>query len=242
MRGALLLGALAVLFVSKAASAQILFPPAPFPQPPPSSARTRTESDLRQSQSEDSGIGLEWVYINADIGGGYAALGALGQSNLGLSKASAAGMVWGVGAGARFLFLTVGARMRNYQLADFSMWTVGGEAAWHAKLGRWDPAVGLRASYGFLGAIDSDAFSSATAASQKDFRLRGLNLELTGGADYYFNGYISVGAELGVGFWFLSRPQLTAPTGASAADVLYTTSGSATGLSVTGTAHVGLHF
>jgi hypothetical protein len=220
----------------------MLFPPAPFPQPVPTSARTRTESDLRQSQSEDSGLGLEWVYVNADIGAGYAALGALGQSNLGLSKTSAAGLVWGAGAGARFLFMTVGARMRNYQLANFTLWTVGGEAAWHAKLGRWDPTVGLRASYGFLGSVDSSALSSATVASQKDFRLRGLNLELTGGADYYFNSYISVGAELGLGFWFMGRPQLTPPSGGSATDVLYTTSGSATGLSVAGTAHVGVHF
>ncbi len=240
MRLALAVGALAL--VSTSASAQILFPPSPFPQPVPSGAQSRTSTDLRQSQNEDSGIGLEWVYINADIGGGFASLGALGQSNLGLAKSSAAGMVWGVGAGARLLFLTLGARMRNYQLADFTLWTIGGEAAWHAKLGRWDPTVGLRASYGFLGSIDAEAFSTATSASQKDFQLRGLNLELMGGVDYYFNSYISVGAELGVGFWFLGRPKLTAPTGAAATDVLYASGGSTNGMSVAGTAHVGLHF
>ena len=242
MRAAITIGACALMLAEASASAQVLFPPSPFPQPAPTGAQTRTSTELRSAQSEDSGIGLEWVYITADIGGAYTALGALGQSNLGLAKSSAGGMVWGVGAGARLLFITLGARMRNYQLADFTLWSIGGEAAWHAKLGHWDPTVGLRASYGFLGSIDAEAFSSATSASRKDFALRGLNLEVMGGADYYFNSYFSVGAELGVGFWFLGRPQLTAPTGAPVTDVLYTMGGSTNGLSVSGTAHVGLHF
>ncbi len=237
-------GAVVLLFSSsEAASAQILLPPAPLPQPQKTGAQVRTESELSRSQGEDSGIGLEWVYVGADAGFSWVGLSALGQTDLGLEKKGGAGFVWGAGVGARLLWLSIGARVRNHQLADFSLWTVGGEAAWHAKFGHWDPFAGLRVSYATLGSIDAEAFSAANQGARGDFALRGFNFEFAGGADYYCTSLISVGAELGIAFWFLKRPQLTTvPTGASAADVLYTKSGSASALGISSTAHLALHF
>ena len=59
-------------------------------------------------ESKDSGLGLEWVYLNGDIGAGFASMDSFSESTLGLQKTSSSGPAFGVAAGVRLLFFSLG--------------------------------------------------------------------------------------------------------------------------------------
>jgi hypothetical protein len=195
-------------------------------------------------EPKDSGLGLEWVWINADIGVDYTSMDSLSSSNLGIQKASSFGPAVGVGAGVRLLFFTLGARVRDLQLSDFSLWEVNGEAAFHIRIDHVDPYFGVRGGYAFVGTLSSDAVASGAS----DFSVHGFNAGLMFGFDYYFNHLFSVGLDGNPEFLFLQRPPIVSLTPAQQMFLnaqqlaAYQQSGSSVGFGFAGTAHFGVHF
>jgi hypothetical protein len=215
--------------------------------PPAPTYYTPSNSD----QSQDSGLGLEWVYLNADVGGAYTNLQSLSESNFGLQQTKSAGGAFGLAAGVRLLFFTVGARARDLQLSNFSLWELDGEAAFHIRVWRIDPYFGVRGGYAFVGSLGSGAVSVASGTTAPDVSVHGFNLGPMFGIDVYLSSLVSLGVDANAEFLFLKRPPAPLPAGVTQADVamlpaqqqeLYTLSGSSVGFGAVLTAHLGIHF
>jgi hypothetical protein len=230
------------LACARAASAQDLNAPPPMSTAPPP-ATYSTTSD----QSQDSGLGLEWVYLNADAGFAFANMASFSETNLAIQQTSSAGGAFGIGAGVRLLFFTLGARARDLQLSDFNLWELDGEAAFHIRIWRIDPYFGVRGGYAFVGSLSS----SAVAGNASDVSVHGFNVGPMFGIDFYLSSLVSIGAEGNAELIYLKRPPVALPAGVTQQDVsmlspsqqeLYRESGSSAGLGVVATAHLGLHF
>jgi hypothetical protein len=214
------------------------------PAPPP----TYTPSS---DQSQDSGLGLEWVYLNADIGGAYTNLQSLSESNLALQQTSSAGPAFGLAAGVRLLFFTLGVRARDLQLSNFNLWELNGEAAFHIRIWRIDPYFGVRGGYAFVGTLGSGAATLAAGGSSSDVSVHGINVGPMMGLDVYLSSLVSLGVDGNAEFLFLKRPPAPLPPGVTQADLamapaqeqqLYNVSGSSVGFGAVLTAHLGIHF
>jgi hypothetical protein len=234
------------VLASGRASAQDLEPPPPMATSP-SAPTYNTNSD----QSQDSGLGLEWVYLNADAGGAYTNLQSLSESHLALQQTSSAGGAFGLAAGLRLLFFTVGVRARDLQLANFNLWELDGEAAFHIRIWRIDPYFGVRGGYAFVGSLGSGAVSVTSGSTQPDVSVHGINVGPMFGIDVYLSSLVSIGVDANAEFLFLKRPPAPLPAGVTQADVamlppaqqqIYNLSGSSVGFGAVLTAHLGIHF
>ncbi len=245
--------AAAALTAAAPASAQEGYPSSyPPPGAPPQQQGPSNASD----ESQDSGLGLEWVYLNADVGYSYVNMTSFSESTLGLAQTAGNGLTWGVGAGVRLLFLSAGVRVRNTLLDNpGSLWTLDLEAALHMRIWHIDPYLGLRGGYAFVGSFSSNSVTSATGMSQPDVAVHGFDVGPTLGIDVYFSSLVSVGAEGAAQFLFLQRPpvalpaQFQGPAGQMALAMLppaeqqlYSESGSSVGFGGSLTAHLGIHF
>ena len=225
------------------ASAQDLEPPPPMATAPPPPAYTPSSDE-----SQDSGLGLEWVYLNADVGGAYTNLQSLSNSNLALQQTSSAGPAFGLAAGVRLLFFTLGVRARDLQLSDFNLWELNGEAAFHIRIWRIDPYFGVRGGYAFVGSLGSGAVSLAQGSSTSDVSVHGINVGPMVGLDVYLSHLVSLGVDANAEFLFLQRPPVPLPplppgtTLSSQQQQLYSLSGSSVGFGAVLTAHLGIHF
>jgi hypothetical protein len=239
--------AFALLFAAGRASAQDLQPPPPMSTAPTYTPTTSNASDEKQ----DSGLGLEWVYLNAEAGGAYTNMQSFSENNLGLKSTSSAGGAFGVGAGIRLIFFTLGARARYLQLADYNLWELDGEAAFHIRIWRIDPYFGVRGGYAFVGNLGSGAAAVANGGSSSEIAVHGANLGPMFGLDVYLSSLVSLGVEGNAEVLFLQRPPVALPADVTKADVnmlppqeqqLYTLSGSSIGFGGIVTAHLGFHF
>jgi hypothetical protein len=210
-----------------------------------------------EEESKDSGLGLEWVYLNGDVGGGFASMDSFNSTTFGLQKTSAGGPAFGAAAGIRLLFFSVGLRFRDLQLSNIGpnnttadLWELGGEAAFHVRSGHVDGYFGVRGGYNFIGSLNSSTVGVA-AGNTSNVSIHGFNVGPMIGLDYYFAKYISIGVDADVQFLFLQRPQVPLPAGVTQADVallpaqdqqLYNESGSSAGVAFVPTAHLGIHF
>ncbi len=236
------LAASAFLCSARADAQDVEPPPAAPPPPSPPSGDDRG----------DSGLGLEWVYLNADVGGSYMDMQSFSASTFALQTTKAGGTVLGVGAGVRLLFLTLGARLRDQMLSSIGdLWEVDGEAAFHMRIWRIDPYFGARAGYTWLGSLNAQSVSLATGSSPSDVAVHGFDIGPMVGLDIYLAKLVSIGVEGEAEFVFLKRPPVPLPPGITPAIVsmlptqqqtLYENSGSSAGLGVVGTAHLGIHF
>jgi hypothetical protein len=229
------------------ASAQDLQAPPPLATSP---AYTPTYSGT-SDESKDSGLGLEWVYLNADVGGAYTNLQSLSESHLAIQQTSSAGGAFGLAAGVRLLFFTLGVRARDLQLSNFNLWELDGEAAFHIRIWRIDPYFGVRGGYAFVGSLGSGTVSVASGGSASDVSVHGINLGPMFGIDVYLSSLVSIGVDANAEFLFLKRPPAPLPQGVTQADVamlpqnqqqLYSLSGSSVGFGAVLTAHLGIHF
>ncbi|MGH7436906.1 MAG: hypothetical protein ACRENE_14635 [Polyangiaceae bacterium] len=203
-------------------------------------------------ESQDSGLGLEWVYLNADAGYGYANMTSFSSSSLGLANTEGTGFTWGVGAGVRLLFLSAGVRLRNELLDNpGSLWNIDLEAAFHMRIWRIDPYLGVRGGYDWVGSFNTGAISNAAMGSEPAVSINGFDVGPMLGLDIYFSSLVSIGAELNAQFLFLNRPKPPLPPGGEAAVMmipdprvqqLYNQSGSSVGFGGVGTIHLGIHF
>lgn len=194
---------------------------------------------------QTGGLGLEWVYLNADMGVAYTDLVSLKASNWALQDNSAAGPAFGIGAGVRLLFLSLGLRARDLQLSSFNLWETDLEAALHFKIWRVDIALGARGGYAFLGSFSADSLRTSTGSAATDVTVHGWNVGPTLGVDVYLSKLVSVGVDGNAEFLFLERPAIPLQAGQSVPkgfEGLYADSGSSVGAGFVGMAHLGIHF
>jgi hypothetical protein len=240
------------------ARAQPLEPPPPMPAPspvytsytPPPTSLPNTPPPVSSEERRDSGLGLEWVWINAEVGGGYINMQSLSTSNLALQTTESGGPVFGIAAGVRLIFLTLGVRARDLQLSSIgNLWELSAEAALHTRIWNIDPYFGIRGGYNFVGSLSSDSGQVAVGGSPSDVSVHGFDVGPMVGIDIYLAKFISIGADVDAQFLFLQRPKPPLPAGITIDNIpdarvkaLYENSGSSVGFGVTGAAHVGLHF
>jgi hypothetical protein len=225
--------------------------PAPVAAPPAAGAPpvVVVEKDEKKNdttrQLEDGGLGLEWVYLNADVGSAYTDLVSLKSSNWQLQDNSAAGPAFGIGAGVRLVILSAGIRVRDLQLSSFSLWETDLEAALHFRIWRFDLYLGGRGGYAFTGEFSADSVRTSTGSSASDVTVHGWNVGPTVGLDYYISKRFSVGVDANAEVLFLKRPPIPLQPGqtvAPAFEGLYADSGSSVGAGFVGVAHLGVHF
>jgi hypothetical protein len=262
---------LAVLALGSLAHAQGLEPPPPLPGYPTQTAPTTGyQSAQSDEEKKDSGLGLEWVYLNAEAGVSYVDLKSFNASNLGLNNTSAGGPSFGFGAGVRLIFFTLGVRARDLSLSDIgNLWMLNLEAAFHTRFGRVDPYFGVRGGYNFVGSLSTSSLQTAsTGGTPPGVDVHGWNVGPMFGMDFYPTKRISLGFDLDSQFLFLQRPSPALPcpaglsqsqcqtalmTGSSmippqyqqqyqAFKVLYDNQGSSVGFGFSALAHLGIHF
>ena len=245
---------------STTSSSTQLAPPPPMQQAAPPPPAT-TEQKLDDSKKEDSGRGIEFVYVNAQVGGVFDALGTFNNS-LQIQQTNAGGAMFGAEAGVRFVWLTLGARFRYDTLPTaFNIWQLDAVLGFHIPLGSWDPYVSIHGGYSAIGSIDpsnfkaSDIAPCSTCTSQdaaNGFSSKGANVGFSVGVDYYLAKFFSIGIDGGFEFLFLHRDPLAIPAACQAdptgqcqaavqANPLYQKSGDAAGVSVMASAHLALH-
>jgi len=205
-----------------------------------------------REEQEDSGLGLEWAWINAEVGASYVNLQSLNTSSLALQKTESGGPVWGVGVGARLFFFTVGVHLRDAILPSIgSLWQIDGEVAFHTRFGHIDPYFGVRGGYNFIGSLSADAAQGINGSAPPGVSVHGFNVGPMFGVDYYFTKGISLGVDLDAEVLFIQRPvvaltqaELTALQLSGNQQLInaYQQSGSSIGLSATIAPHLGLHF
>jgi len=206
---------------------------------------TQTEAQLDRADKEDSGRGLEFAWLNAEIGPQYVGLQALKSNNLidgSQFDSKGLGMAYGAGVGARLLAFTLGARFRFANFSDWQLWTLGLEGGMHIPLGRIEPYFTLGAGYASLGGFQPTALGSADPSAH-GFDVRGAV-----GLDVYLSNTFSIGGSLSGDLLFLSRSAsagVPLPSGASPEQVrvngFYSGDGSGIGAGGTLSLVLGLH-
>lgn len=217
-------------------------PPAVEAAPPPGAATPEaTEARLERADREDSGRGLEFVWLNGEVGVTHVGLATFHDKNLldpADVKPKETGVVAGAGLGVKIIFVTVGARFRYAPLPDYKLWSLGLEGGLHFPLGALEPYGTLEAGYVSLG-----SFPGASSFA----KAHGFDARLGAGVDYYLTNLFSVGVNLSADLLLLQRTTTACPSGATdpgapAGLAFYCGSGSSTGGAVTASAVGGLHF
>lgn len=241
MRAVVLIQAL--LLLSGAAFAQLPFGTAPAPttttlggnllppSPPPSQESMQTQQELERSERVDSGRGLAFFWIDPEIGGRYYNLDLFGGSNLGESggyKEDGFVPSLGLGIGARFLYLTAGARFRF----NFTHWTAGLEGALRIPLGKFEPYVLVGG--GYLRSVD---FSDKCGGCFDDMVISGGYGTVGGGVDYFLSPVFALGLRLDADVLFVGRDAVEGID-----DGTYAKRGSGVGLGSNLGLHCSLHF
>ena len=227
-----------------------LKPPAPTEATanvPPS----QPEAQLDLAKKEDSGRGLEFVWLNADVGGEYLGLETLRSKQLVDSKLVASkglGAVYGAGLGVRLLVFTFGARFRLGNFQDWQLWTLNGEAGLRIPLGHVEPYFTFGGGYASLGAFSGSELAAALKSASAN--ARGFDVRAGFGVDVYLTNTFSVGGNLTGEALFLSRAGSSAvvtpgPAGnqdQQNAEGVFGAHGSGIGVGATLSAVLGLHF
>jgi hypothetical protein len=203
-----------------------------------------TEQSLKAADESDSGRGLQFVWLNAEAGFQYLSLNTFHANNLVDSefvKTSQAGPVYGLAAGLRLVFLTLGARFRLSDFSAWQMWTLDAEAGLRVPIGRVEPYFTFDAGYASLG-----AFGGANSAlNLQSANIHGWNARLGFGLDFYLTKVVSVGALMTGDVLYLKRSRITnLPTdpALAAAAKVYANDGSSVGGAATLTGVLGFHF
>jgi hypothetical protein len=215
----------------------------------PYGASTPTEQELERAEREDAGRGLEFFWINGEIGFEHLGLQTFKANNLvdaAVVDTTQTGLLFGGGLGVRLVFLTLGARFRLGTFSEWQLWTLNGELGIRIPLGSLEPYFTLGAGYASIGAFDTANVGADLNSAGVD--ITGFDIRGGFGIDYYLSDAFSLGANLTGDLLFLTRPgvdptkfQGTA-TGGQAAAQVYAADGSSIGSGVTLTAVVGLHF
>ncbi len=199
----------------------------------------QTEAQLEKAEKEDSGRGLEFFWLNGEIGVEHLGLGTF--KNDGLVDADDAattqtGLAYGGGLGLRLVFLTFGARFRMASFAEYQLWTLNAEAGFRIPLGSLEPYFTLGGGYASLGSFDASSLSSASV-SAAGFDVRGGF-----GLDLYLTEMFSLGGNITGELLSLTRGEVDASDLGTLSPAVYGQSGSSLGGAVALTLVAGLHF
>src|SRR5580692_9935011 len=186
--------------------------PPPAEQPPTPAASDTSTSSSEEPKKEDTGLGLEWVWINADAGYSFADLGSFSSHSLGIATTSSSGAEFGLGAGVRLFTLTAGLRVRDLPLSVGNVVELDGELGFHSP-GSFQVYFGARGGYLFSGSLSANAVGGAlgNGGTPPDVTFHGGNLGFMLGIDYYFNHFISLGLDANPEFMFIERPPVPLP-------------------------------
>ncbi len=220
----------------------------------------KTEQKLEDADKKDTGRGLEWVYLNGEIGLESLGLQTFQAShNIVDSKVvptTETGLLYGGGLGVRIVFITLGARFRLGSFSHYDVWTLDGELGLRIPLGSVEPYFVLGGGYATLGSFST---SDLGGVSAKDVSVKGYDIRGGGGIDFYVTPVFSIGANVTGEVLGLTRPGVSlsklqsvtsggtpAPTNPqqaqAAANQVYQASGSSVGGGLSATAVLGLHF
>jgi hypothetical protein len=223
-----------------------LAPPGSAEQDPESAEQdpesARTERELERADKEDTGRGLEFLWLNVELGFEHLGLETFSADNLGLVKTSQTGLLYGAGLGLRLIFITAGVRFRLGTFDAWQLWTLDAEVGLRIPLGRLEPYLLLGGGYASLGNFGSENIGAGLNSDDVD--VTGYNIRFGGGLDYYVTPVFSVGAAVTGDILGLSRPGVDVSDLQAAeteAEVL-AADGSGLGFGVTGTVVLGLHF
>lgn len=173
----------------------------------PSDARSEIEKDLDKSDEKDSGRGLEFVWLSADIGFQTVGLATFSDTASLDENASGSSLVYGGAGGLRLLYFTLGARFWYSDPGPFQFWSLLGEASLRVPLGKLEPFVVFGAGY-----------AKASKLTGVD-ALGGADVRLAAGIDYYFSDSFSVGGQVGGDLLLLKNSELST-VGAAATGML----------------------
>jgi hypothetical protein len=217
----------------------------------PAPASSGTEADLERADREDSGRGLEFVWLDAELGFEHLGLQTFKANKL-VDAASVAttqtGPLFGAGLGVRLVFVTLGARFRLGTFSDWQLWTLNAELGLHVPIGALEPYFTLGGGYASVGSFDSKDIGASIDAA--NVRIRGFDVRAGLGLDYYLSDVFSLGANLTGEVLALTRPgvdisklQSSGSTNAQQAQArVYSADGSSVGSGLSLTAVAGLHF
>lgn len=260
------IAALVLLSTSEARAQDTSPPPAIAPPPPmdpnapgtpsdpnaPSvpSNEAATKEKLDEAEREDSGRNFELVWLDAQLGGSYIDMRQFSSETLSIENPSAGGPMFALGAGLRFVLLTLGVRARYNALSAFNMWQLNGELGFKIPIGKIDFLIGGHGGYSFVGSLGEGTATSTSIPTNADaVKIRGFNVGLDVALDYYVTPNFSVGAGFLADFLYLNRPPVDKPAGLTPdqealvdADPLYQQSGTSAGMQLGGALRLGLHF
>jgi hypothetical protein len=224
-----------------------LKPPAAVPGNPDANATSASpDAALDRADKEDSGRGLEFVWLNADVGAEFLGLQTFKSNQLvdgAFVDSKHAGAVYGAGLGVRLLVFTFGARFRFGDFADWQLWTLNAEAGLRIPLGRIEPYFTLGGGYASLGAFSGSELAARLKSA--DVHATGFDTRAGFGVDVYLTNTFSVGGNLTGDVLFLSRSASSSfevPQPPGQAPSVYANHGSGIGAGATLSAVLGLHF
>ena len=233
-------------------SAGGLAPPSSNPGDP-NAGYQQTEQQMSKADKEDSGRGLEFFWLNAEVGGQHLGLQTFKANNLvdaGTVKTSQTGLMYGAGLGLRLVFITLGARFRLGQFSEWDIWTLNGELGIHIPLGAVEPYFTFGGGYASMGAFDGNNLGGSL--SSEDVDIKGYDIRGGFGIDVYVSSTFSIGANLTGEMLVLTRPGVdpsklkasgtSGTSGTQAAAEAYKADGSSIGAAVSLTGVAGLHF
>lgn len=202
-----------------------------------------TDATLAEADREDSGRGLEFVWLNGEVGVQHLGLETFSSKDLvgpDVVKRKYTSLIAGAGLGARIVFLTVGARFRYAYAKELEHFNVGLEGAVHFPFGALEPYGGIGVGYARVREITRTQLDGGTDVVATDMNpIGGIDARLFGGVDYYLTNMFSVGANVSGDVLFLFR---SGKEGADPAADFYAKDGKSIGAGVTATAVGGLHF
>jgi hypothetical protein len=207
----------------------------PTPDPIPA---TETVAKLEEAEREDAGRGLEFFWLNGEVGAEHLGLRTFSDGDLvdpAVLETTQTGLLFGGGLGFRLVFITGGARFRMAQFSDFKLWNVNLEGGLRIPMGSLEPYATLGGGY------VSSASLKALGDGGPDIALRGFDVRGGFGLDYYLTELFSAGVNLTGDLLFLSREKIdTSALPPDSADI-YAKDGSSIGGGVSLTAVIGVH-
>src|SRR6201999_1896593 len=101
----------------------------------------------------------------------------------------------------------------------WQLWTLDAEGGMHIPLGNLEPYFTLAAGYAALGSFSTDAALASKAS------VKGANVRLGAGIDYYLSNTFSLGANLSGDMLFLSRSKVSGSSTSASEAAVYAKDG-----------------
>jgi hypothetical protein len=153
------------------------------------------------------------IYISVDLGFSRADVGGL-SNNTGFDKTAANGLLAGIGLGYRYQELRIGARFRDTNTTEFSLWSLMGEIGYGLPLRPLSPIFVAHAGYMF----DNGVERSVIAGSLPKGNVLTPNVDLDGlviGGEIFgsiwLTKFLRAGPFIGFDLTFLHRSQVGLP-------------------------------